>query len=623
MKKKIVCWLLVIMITGLMTSCVSDRAVEEGTTAVTTTKAATTTAQITTGKTQSVTTTTKQETTTVEKNPFEERLEITWLKVYTQNWEEGRWDELELEEKFNVDLKVWTIYFSPSDMSQVDMMLAAGDCPDFGYYYRSGRTLIEQDLARTVPREFIEKYLPSYAAILNDDPVGWQFNKVTEEDTFYREGTEEYIGLTMLSPLFNVTRNLSCWRLDWLENLGYHFDDLVELPVDYTKLASFAGKSVPEGLGKIYMTNYVFNFDEVNEIYRAFTEDDPDGNGIDDTYAAIYTKEYFSRPLYGMFGINLDANYMFYDETTKNTVPYFAHPGYRDYLAWVSEMMEKGYMRPLPQIESAWWSDYGAAWNTGKVGFISTTLERLMSESHVFEDPQQHTARIVESIDSAQFLLTQVPDGPGYEGANIPYATFQYTDTYNIGKTCSDEKLMRLFALLEYAYYGEEWTRYKFGIEGVHYTWMGEPFKSAMVKTPAEKIPKKYVGPQGAPQSMFGNDNFSIDLGVYYNYTSNPLFYCEYAKANGWFETDIMRPYKYFHTTTMPKNLYDKFTEIRNETLGSINTVHNDLVRRFEEGQIANILTEWSTYIDQLYANGLDLWVEIFNDPAVPTYNDF
>lgn len=622
--RNIGCLVLTIAVIFLFVSCSSGTSEEPvNGTEMTTTKAAVTTT--TAAKTSSVTTTqpVTTTTTTTEKNPLEDRLEITWLKIYTQNWEEGRWDELELEERFNVDLKVWTIYFSPSDLSQVDMMLAAGDCPDFGYYYRDARNLIEQDLCRTLPKKFIDQYLPSYAAILNKDPIGWQYNKVTEDDTFYKAGTDEYYGLTMLSPLFNVTRNLACWRLDWLENIGYDFNDLVELPVDYTKLASFVGKSVQEGLGKIYMTNYLFSFDEVNDIYKGFTEDDPDGNGEDDTYAAIYTKEYFSRPLYGMFGINLDASYMFYDEMTKNVVPYFAHPGYRDYLKWVSEMLDKEYMRLLPGVESAWWSDYGAAWNSGKVGFISTTLERLMSEFHTFEDPQQHVARIVEVDDRAQFLLTQVPDGPGYEGANIPYGSFPYSSTYNISKTCDDQKLVRLLSLLEYAYFGENWTRYKFGIEGVHYKWMGEPFKSAMVKTAADKIPKKYAGPVGAPQSIFGNDNFTIDLGVYFSYTSNPLFYCEYAQEHGWFESDIMRPYKYFHTTTMPKDLYERYVEIRNETNASINTVHNDFVKRFEQGQIADVLSEWSTYIDQLYANGLDQWVEIFNNPAVPTYEEF
>ena len=48
-------------------------------------------------------------TTAPEENPFEEFFEITWLTQNGPNYKDGRWDELELEEMFNVDLQVWPL----------------------------------------------------------------------------------------------------------------------------------------------------------------------------------------------------------------------------------------------------------------------------------------------------------------------------------------------------------------------------------------------------------------------------------------------------------------------------------------------------------------------------------
>ena len=64
------------------------------------------TTKVTTGTTKGAGNTTAGTTTAeVEENPFEEFFEITWLTQLNADWRDGRWDELELEEMFNVDLK--------------------------------------------------------------------------------------------------------------------------------------------------------------------------------------------------------------------------------------------------------------------------------------------------------------------------------------------------------------------------------------------------------------------------------------------------------------------------------------------------------------------------------------
>lgn len=115
---------------------------------------------------------------------------INWLAGdYTAHlYEEGRWDELELEEKFNVDIKMWHI--DPINKEQVAMMLAAGDIPDYGNYRISGRYLNENGLGRTIPLHMIQQYYPSYYKLMIEDPLGLSY--------LQPEGAkDEYYGLTM------------------------------------------------------------------------------------------------------------------------------------------------------------------------------------------------------------------------------------------------------------------------------------------------------------------------------------------------------------------------------------------------------------------------------------------
>jgi hypothetical protein len=124
-KKKLWIYLTVIALLLGMAACSKQESPPAETTPAATT---TTAAKVTTTAAKQETTTKAPEETTIE-NPFAEFMEISWLcGTYTSHlYEEGRWDELELEEMFNVDLKLWNILIHSGQMEQVEMMLAAGD----------------------------------------------------------------------------------------------------------------------------------------------------------------------------------------------------------------------------------------------------------------------------------------------------------------------------------------------------------------------------------------------------------------------------------------------------------------------------------------------------------------
>jgi hypothetical protein len=602
--KKSLAFLLLLAIIVSMAACSGTSEVVEtspGDTVVTTASAKQTT-------TKAQTTTAKAETTTADANPFAEKMVINWLVgTYSSHlYEEGRWDELELEEKFNVDLKMWNILIDSSNMEQVQMMLAAGDVPDWGFYYTSGKYLYENGLGRTIPLDMIRQYLPSYYKMLVDEPLGFKFNLV--------EGTEdEYYGISMNTSSAYVDGFVPMWRLDWLETLGYTLENL-EPMISVIK---------PEVWNeRVYYSTTLFTEDDVREILRGFTEDDPDGNGVDDTFGSGFANSWYDCYLsYVMFGFTKDMNHFYKDPITGDYVPYIAYAPYRDSLVFLTEMIDKGYMRFVPG-EMDYWLELRGIWNTAKTGFMNTLGAPRVLGLGYGDGDQWPPANILDNTDpDATFVITPCLGSGKY----LPYTPFNWDERcYTVGNI-SDEKMIRLFQLLEYAYFGEDWLRYKWGIEGVHYKWYSEPFKSPVIFTEADKIPAKYAGKGTKTFGQFGNNNFITDIKVVNNFDAHCVQFIDYWEKHGGYYNEKLwlRPEKFYNAFTMPADRYEEFKELREETIDQISTVHNEFSSRVWSGQIANINTEWEQYIDRLYAAGLEEWVEIWNGSDIKTFKEY
>jgi putative aldouronate transport system substrate-binding protein len=566
------------------------------TSAVTTTAAATTT-------------TTKADATTEVQNPFAEKMTINWLVgTYSSHlYEEGRWDELELEEKFNVDIKMWNILVDSNNMEQVQMMLAAGDVPDYGFYYTTGKYIYDNGLGRTIPLKMIQQYYPSYYKLIQEDPLGLSFNLV--------EGTtDEYYGLALYTPLSRHTGWVPMWRLDWLENLGYEMDNLTVM---------VSALNPDRWNDRVYFSTTKFTVDEVEELLRAFTEDDPDGNGVDDTYGSPFANSAYDRYIsYNMFGFDQDASHFYKDPVTGDYVPYFAYTPYKDNLSFLMRMLDKGYMRWIPG-ELAYHLELRAIWNTGKVGFMNTLGAPRVLGLGYSDGNEWPPANILNNVDpNATFVITPVP---GENGNFRPHQAFNWSTMMYLVGNVSDEKLARIFQMIEYAYFGEDWMRYKWGIEGVHYQWSGESMNSPIIFTDPEKIPPKYAGKGTTAFGQFGNLNFIDNINVYFNFDAFYIQFIEYwnqYSPDGWFGDSLwILPDKLYSQYTMPADKYEEFTELRNETNSQINTVHSEFTKRVWGGQISNIDSEWEQYIDQIYAAGLSEWVKFWNSDDIKTYN--
>lgn len=185
-----------------------------------------------------------------------------------------------------------------------------------------------------------------------------------------------------------------------------------------------------------------------------------------------------------------------------------------------------------------------------------------------------------------------------------------------IGKEVSDEKLARILEILNYIMYTDEATynRYVYGIEGIHWKWAGEPFKSSKIITPAAQLPQEYRRSNTCPFAgwmlRWPTSGLESEAALKDGYWSLPA----YMYAYDLYEKYACVPEKYVSSIYMGETLYKKYIDLKAELDPQMNPIISDFKARALNGEIANFNTEWTQYIDQLYAAGMQKLVdEVYN----------
>jgi putative aldouronate transport system substrate-binding protein len=149
--------------------------------------------------------------------------------------------------------------------------------------------------------------------------------------------------------IWNLSSNLGTMlRKDWLDNLG------MEMPT---------------------------TLDDYREVLNAFTYDDPDGNGEDDTYGFTFRQDMsWFHTFYGYFGLsewtNNAAHHVFVVENGE--VQYEALlPRYREYVSFIRELYADGVFAPGVLVKNS--SDWKADIFGNKAGMWSHQSTRIDS----------------------------------------------------------------------------------------------------------------------------------------------------------------------------------------------------------------------------------------------------
>lgn len=139
------------------------------------------------------------------------------------------------------------------------------------------------------------------------------------------------------------------YRSDWLINIGYY-----TTKEDGTKVARTP-----------------VTIEEFEDVMRKFRNNDPDGNGVKDTYSISPAGSYFYwSPLYHAFGVTPD-----YDLDENNTPTYmYNQDNFRTYLKWINGLYQEGLIDPNFNSNTPNQEDRNKFYN-GQVGILITNGE--------------------------------------------------------------------------------------------------------------------------------------------------------------------------------------------------------------------------------------------------------
>lgn len=180
-----------------------------------------------------------------EKSSSDGKLTITWMGISNYaSGAEGSFPEKLLEEKYNIEIEP-VFLDSKAYETKRPIMFASDEIPDVIYLLdpKDVKQDAENGFLMELPYEEIKKNVPGMYDYINENvPDAWLYSSYNGKNygipTWTPEGDNHKTGL---------------WRKDWLENVG----------ID----------KVPETL------------EEMEEAFRRFVNNDPDGNGKKDTYA--------------------------------------------------------------------------------------------------------------------------------------------------------------------------------------------------------------------------------------------------------------------------------------------------------------------------------------------------
>lgn len=359
------------------------------------------------------------------ENQSSEPMEITWLP-YNQIGITAESDtEVQklIEEKFNVKFKMEQVDIH--NQEQWNLYWATGSSPDIAHMNQGASAafkLADQGLIRSIPEGWLEEYMPDWM-----NAIYGFIDKETIDQSI------SYNGQTYLIPYASYTAPyMMAIRKDWMDNLG--------------------------------ITEYPTNPDELFEILKRFTFEDPDGNGKNDTY--------------GMHGGAQTANQRFgYVHTYDNIWPdvFWEIDGkvtytstteaYKNELKYLNSWFEAGVIDPEFATEDR--TVQRKKWAEGRFGVICDN-PWWFSETTAGNLTQMLTD---SNPDAEVVLFPPFTDKDGKQCTWRPKAFGNSDGASFFGANCSDEKMKKIMEIKNY--FSKDWdffARCFYGEEGVDYT---------------------------------------------------------------------------------------------------------------------------------------------------------
>lgn len=210
----------------------------------------------------------------------------------------------ELEEKYNVKFNLVVLPGWTDGQSQISLLMASNDMPNIMWWWSMDTEYNKWVKAGLL--DDVSAYMDKYTVIRD------YYNKMDPKTLFYASEADGSIYRIPGDVSEPSCENL--WiRQDWLDNLNLKTPTTIE---------------------------------ELNEVLRAFTEDDPDGNGQNDTYG-LGGDGYDFRSFWPWIQSYDQTHYSRFCVDDNGVVTYGpANEGTKNWVSDVADLYAKGYITP-------------------------------------------------------------------------------------------------------------------------------------------------------------------------------------------------------------------------------------------------------------------------------------
>ncbi len=499
----------------------------------------------------------------ITKEPDTNRLSIYWEYNNAKRQLPGTMPTfVKLSDKFKVD-------FQPKflDLTASNDTLTVNDLPDIFTAdsrskvaaVKSAAEMYQDKSTRAIPLKMIEQYAPKYAAAIKQNEDLFSAAKLNDKP-------DEFFCLPSFTNRKATLNTYSVYRLDWLEKSGY-------------KPKGTTTEIYPD----VFFTTTPFTKTEWIEIMRSMSKDDPDGNGIRDTFGAgISDDQYINTSLesiYAMWGLNPNIKNI---ADKGKAVPYYTASAYRDMLINLSSLCSDGAILHDP--------NYYTTVKKGKYGYWTDRAYQLS-----FGNNQSITETIKKEIPSAKFLITPLYADKADANQYAPDTniTIDINRSSVIRKDVTDSKLAKILEIYDaISFDPETYVSAFYGNEGEDFAWDGKPYNShiTMLKPLQELVFQKglYIIKTNVSVEDVNKTEYELTETALTRYALS-----EQAKASIIYDAKELRG-----------DSLIKWNELmaKHET-GIKNTVDSYLVNVLKEKDSVN--TGWDKYLNELKANGL------------------
>lgn len=294
--------------------------------------------------------------------------------------------------------------------NQLSLRLAGGDAPDMFTVSRSTMQQFSQQGLLLDLTPYLENELAPTAEFIGEESLA----KGTLGDKVY--------AIAKLPTLPYTTYWI---RQDWLETLGLEAPQTTE---------------------------------EFLEVARAFTEDDPDGNGQKDTYGLTGAELLAFTPLFGAFGVGTPGTFYMEDGQLVNSLH---DPQMADALGFINGLWTAGVVDP-----DLFSLDYDAAKEAafqGRAGIFYSDWANMTKEEFI--------AQYKAADADAEWVQLAPPKGPGGQ-SDAPNDLGAAPMLYSLPRSLENdpERLAAVFEVLNYVSSEGGNRLVMYGVEGEDYT---------------------------------------------------------------------------------------------------------------------------------------------------------